>query len=278
MKRPQPSAQAAVMLHFVQFPPSSNPPQYLAMRSRRLTSFTTRKKERALVGRPAMGNSRPSNAFGIGAIVGCVIILAVDAFAIPIHYEQWQTKDWNRTSGTVEDIYIFEQCGGEDGCTYGLEVEYRYDVDGMIYGSDQISLVDWEGATDGSLEWREDFVRAHPQWSSIDVYVDPNDPDRSVLITGFSVGSGAITNIVLLSSCNFFLLVMVLGLAIGRLKHSVAVSNDVSQRKSDATEESSEGDSDEYVEGPVGRDPQTGEEPSEEVGWWEEEDGAERGI
>ena len=216
------------------------------------------------------------------AIVCLVIVLAVDIFAVPLHYEQWQTKNWDRTPGTVDDIYIREDCGGEDGCTYGLEVEYSYEVDGRPYSSDQISLVDWEDSTDSSLQWKEDFEKAHPRFSSIDVYVDPNNPERTVLITGFSIGSGAITNIAILSCCNIFLLFIGLGSA-GNANASIRTKLErvgFGFPQADWLEHSEEpeDESGEYPAEQADQGPEISEEPNEEVGWWEEDDGAERGI
>ena len=220
-----------------------------------------------------------------GLIVGVVcltVVLAVDIFAFPLHYEQWQTKNWDRTTGTVDNIYIWEDCGGEDGCTYGLRVEYSYEVDGIAYESDQISLVDWEDSTDSSLGWKEDFERAHPRFSSIDVYVDPNNPERTVLITGFSIGSGAITNIAILSCCNIFLLFIGLGSA-GNANAGIRTKLEkigFQFPQADWLENSEE--SEEQPEGSPGDhaddSSETTTEPSDEVGWWEDDDGAERGI
>ncbi len=226
---------------------------------------------------------KPGDSRGmIVAVVCLVIVLTVDIITVPLHYEQWQTKNWDRTPGTVDDIYIWEDCGGEDGCTYGLKVDYSYEVGGIVYESDQISLVDWEDSTDSSLGWKEDFERDHPRLSTIDVYVDPNNPERSVLITGFSIGSGAITNIVILSCCNFFLLFLGLGSA-GNANARIRTRLEKIGFGFPQADwlENSEGPEDppqEYPGEQTDGDSETTEESSEEVGWWEEDDGAERGI
>lgn len=265
---------------------------------------------------------KPGDSRGmVVAIVSFVILLFVDLFAVPIHYEQWQTSNWDRVQGTVDDIYVWEDCSGDDGCTYGLKVVYSYEIKGQLFRSDQISLVDWEGSTDSNREWRDDFEREHPRFSTIDVFVDPEDKDRSVLITGFSVGSGAITNIVILSCCNFLLLFLGLGSAgnadsrVGTKLEKIGFGfpqSDLSKEpmddlrqpslreggpKDDETQEEyisrcqEAGYSREqcmkghegheflsYSESQVGEDSESAEEASEEVGWWEAEDGAERGI
>ncbi len=226
---------------------------------------------------------KPGDSRGmVVAIVCLAIVLVVDIFTLPLHYEQWQTKNWDRTPGTVDEIYIWEDCGGDDGCTYGLKVEYSYEVDGIPYSSDQISLVDWEDSTDSNLQWKEDFERDHPRFSTIDVYVDPNDPGRSVLITGFSIGSGAITNIVILSCCNFFLLFLGLGSAgnaNGRIRTGLEkIGFGFPQADWMENSEGSEDPPQEYSRGQTDGGSETPEESPEEVGWWEEDDGAERGI
>lgn len=226
---------------------------------------------------------KPGDPRGMLVAVVCLtIVLVVDIFTVPLHYEQWQTKNWDRIQGTVDDIYIWEDCGGEDGCTYGLQVDYSYEVDGILYESDQISLVDWEDSTDSNLGWKEDFEKDHPRFSTIDVYVDPNNPGRSVLITGFSIGSGAITNIVILSCCNFFLLFLGLGSAgnanarIGTRLEKIGFGFPQADWMEDSGEP--EDPPQEYPREQTEGGSETSEESPEEVGWWEEDDGAERGI
>ena len=116
----------------------------------------------------------------------------------------------------------------------------------------------------------------------VDVYVDPNNPERSVLITGFSIGSGAITNIAILSCCNFFLLFLGLGSA-GNANTRIRTKLEKIGfgfpqadwlEHSEELEEQPEGYSGEHAD----ESSETTEEPSEEVGWWEDDDGAERGI
>ena len=251
------------------------------------TRITTTKNEKSAFVRTDIATFsltfKPGDPRGMVVAVVCLtIVLAVDIFAVPLHYEQWQTKNWDRTPGTVDDIYIWEDCGGDDGCTYGLNVDYSYEVDGIVYDSDQISLVDWEDSTDSGLWWKEDFERDHPRFSTIDVYVDPNNPGRSVLITGFSIGSGAITNIAILSCCNFFLLFLGLGSA-GNANARIRTKLEKIGfgfpqadwlEHSEEPEEQPEG----YSGGHADESSETTEEPSGEVGWWEDDDGAERGI
>ena len=245
------------------------------------------KNEKLVFGPTPMGTFsltfKPGDPRGMVVAVVCLtIVLAVDIFTIPLHYEQWQTKNWDRTPGTVDDIYIWEDCGGDDGCTYGLQVEYSYEVDGVRHESDQISLVDWEDSTDSSLGWKEDFERDHPRFSAIDVYVDPKNSERSVLITGFSVGSGAITNIAILSCCNFFLLFIGLGSA-GNANPRIRTKLErigFGFPQADWLEHSEEpeDESEEYSVGQSEENSETSDESPEEVGWWEDDDGAERGI
>ena len=252
-----------------------------------MAGLTTTKNEKSAVGGTAMATFsltfKPGDPRGLLVAAVCLtIVLVVDIFAVPLHYEQWQTKNWDRTPGTVDDIYIWEDCGGEDGCTYGLQVDYSYEVGGILYESDQISLVDWEDSTDSNLGWKEDFERDHPRFSTIDVYVDPNNPGRSVLITGFSIGSGAITNIVILSCCNFFLLFLGLGSA-GNANARIRTRLEkigFGFPQADWLEDSEEPEDppQEYPREQTDGGSETSEESPEEVGWWEEDDGAERGI
>lgn len=214
-------------------------------------------------------NPTQSNTIGLViTIVFFAIVFAIDIFAAPLHYEQWQTKNWDRTQGTVEKIYIWETCG-DDGCSFRLEVDYSYEVDDTVYRSDQLSLVDWEDSSDSSLEWKENFERKHPKGSSIDVFVDPNDSDRSVLITGFSIGSGAFTNIAILSCFNLVAIFMVGA----RIAMRGTMLEGIGIHLEDPDEPPAE-----YSKEPDDEGPETTEEPSEEVGWWEGDDGAERGI
>ena len=72
-----------------------------------------------------------------------------------------------------------------DGTTYGVEITYRYEIDGRSYTSARRSF-GGHGSSSGR-SGKEKFVAEHPAGKALTCYVDPDDPSQAVLNRGLSL-------------------------------------------------------------------------------------------
>lgn len=88
------------------------------------------------------------------------------------------TYSWLRTDGIVRHVDLNVTGTGLDRNS-DVEIEYDYEVGGRQYRGDRI----WFAMR--SNAWQiEDLANAHPSGSTIDVFYDPSNPNRSVLLQG----------------------------------------------------------------------------------------------
>lgn len=89
-----------------------------------------------------------------------------------------------RTPGTVLEVGVeaVEHRSGRrrNQVSWAVEFHYGYDIGGRRYTGDRGYFL---GSRFQSREDAEAHARAHPVGSAIDVFVDPEDPSRSVLDT-----------------------------------------------------------------------------------------------
>ncbi len=198
-----------------------------------------------------------------------IALLSVNAFAFEAHYEQWQTRKWDKFEGSIQHIEIIDSCD-EDGCTHELNVRYRYVVDERAYYSSEISLVDW--GTDSSLDWKVDFMRNNPRGAVITVSVDPADPESSVLLTGFAIGTGALTNFLILSSIDLVTLGVLWRLAPRANREDARNDLDKDGTGDYHNREPNRDSNDPDVPLPEPTDIVEGNDDVEKENWWEIED------
>jgi hypothetical protein len=71
-------------------------------------------------------------------------------------------------------------------------VEYAYEVNGQNYKNDIYSLL-WAPQLQDNCEsnnnWIVEYAENHPTETPLDVYVDPQNPERSVLKNGLDVSN-----------------------------------------------------------------------------------------
>jgi Protein of unknown function (DUF3592) len=92
------------------------------------------------------------------------------------------TRGYLTTPGVVEAIEVRSQSRTKGGRSYGLEVEYRYTVDGQSYQGNR-----WGAAGQHSSSSRkhiQGLVDQHPVGSAVEVFYNPADPQQAVLERG----------------------------------------------------------------------------------------------
>jgi len=109
--------------------------------------------------------------------------VAVGAFWGPgVLVEARATERYVPTVATVEEIEIESHRRSKGGTRHELEIAYRYAVDGVS----QLGTT-WQvggGATSSRRVDLEPLLARHPVGSTLEVFVDPQDPTRAVVVRG----------------------------------------------------------------------------------------------
>jgi len=96
-------------------------------------------------------------------------------------------RDWTPVSGTIITSRVDSYTEADGNVTHCLRIEYEYDYENETYSGDMIShslhSSTYDAADCGSGRRNADD---YPPGEPITVYVDPNDPNRAVLLTGWS--------------------------------------------------------------------------------------------
>lgn len=97
-----------------------------------------------------------------------------------------ETRSFTRTPGRVVAAYVDEIPGPaeEGGQRFRPVVRYTYEARGRTYESDQVSVGSSPESTTSDREEARRLVERHPAGSGVDVWFDPGDPRRSVLVRG----------------------------------------------------------------------------------------------
>lgn len=111
-----------------------------------------------------------------------VIGLSMLLFGIGPKVVDWvRAQQWQATPAVVESAATLRELGAEGGATYGVEVRYRYEVDGKVYFGHRASLHD--GSDNVSLfqqQLGERLEAAQRSGTSVQVWVNPAQPAESV--------------------------------------------------------------------------------------------------
>ena len=118
------------------------------------------------------------------AIISSIIGLIFITIVVTSTLAQLSTSDWNSTTGIIEDYDYFCDYDGED--TYCEEdIAYTYTIGDDTYYSDITNL----GWTKIEYQWYMSLGLTNgvtfEQGDEIDVYYDPYEPQKSVLIPGW---------------------------------------------------------------------------------------------
>ena len=131
-------------------------------------------------------------------IVGLVALAAREAWLIR---QGFKSQRWTQTTGTLQRIWQEQHDAGEDSeATHSVFAHYTYKVDGRIYEGKRLSY-----RTMHSLSFDEalDHLHGRRKGSEIDVYYDPTDPRRAVMLPGVSTSNivGLATLMILTAIC-----------------------------------------------------------------------------
>ena len=125
--------------------------------------------------------------FYFGTLFGIIVLAFVLADAVDDARADLDARDWTPVSGTIIASRVDSYTEADGNTTYCLRIEYEYDYENETYSGDMIShslhSSTYDAADCGSGRRNADD---YPPGEPITVYVDPNDPNRAVLLTGWS--------------------------------------------------------------------------------------------
>jgi len=98
-------------------------------------------------------------------------------------YDARQSRHWLSAPGRIVDSLVHEQ-SGVDGPGYSVQIRYVYTVAGLEYVGNRASFANFMQSSGRGRAER--FVRRFPKGASVNVYHDPDEPNESVLVTGFN--------------------------------------------------------------------------------------------
>ena len=117
-------------------------------------------------------------------IIGLAFVLAD---AVDDARADLDARDWTPVSGTIIASGVESYREPDGNTTYCLRIEYEYGYENETYSGDMIShslhSSTYDAADCGSGRRNADD---YPPGEPITVYVDPDDPNRAVLLTGWS--------------------------------------------------------------------------------------------
>ena len=98
-----------------------------------------------------------------------------------------ETRGWSHATGRVLASRVEEEHGGaeEQGYPrYRFDVRYSYEVRGRTYESDQVWYGSASAPASQDRDWHRQWAERFPAGREVDVWYDPADPRRAVLVRG----------------------------------------------------------------------------------------------
>ena len=125
--------------------------------------------------------------FYFGTLFGIIVLAFVLADAVDDARADLDARDWAPVSGTIIASGVDSYTEADGNVTYCLRIEYEYDYENETYSGDMIShslhSSTYDAADCGSGRRNADD---YPPGEPITVYVNPDEPNRAVLLTGWS--------------------------------------------------------------------------------------------
>ena len=125
--------------------------------------------------------------FYFGTLFGIIVLAFVLADAVDDARADLDARDWTPVSGTIIASGVDSYRESDGNTTYCLWIEYEYDYENETYSGDMISHSIYSSTYDAAqCSSTRPNADEYPPGEAITVYVDPNDPIRAVLLTGWS--------------------------------------------------------------------------------------------
>ena len=96
-----------------------------------------------------------------------------------------RTESWPVTDGVIQSTREKSHSDSDGSTTYSAEVTYTYEVAGVKYDGDKISI----GQMSSSSQYAQKILDRYPIGKKVSVHYSPTDPAEAVLETGIHGGT-----------------------------------------------------------------------------------------
>ena len=125
--------------------------------------------------------------FYFGTLFGIFVLAFVLADAVDDARAELDARDWAPVNGTIIASRVDSYTEADGNVTHCLRIEYEYDYENETYSGDMISHSMRSSTYDAAYcDSDRPNTDDYPPGEPITVYVDPDDPNRAVLLTGWS--------------------------------------------------------------------------------------------
>tara|TARA_Y100001936_G_C15901183_1_gene573370 strand:+ start:292 stop:876 length:585 start_codon:yes stop_codon:yes gene_type:complete len=125
--------------------------------------------------------------FYVGTFFFIIVLGFVLADAVDDARADLDARDWTPVNGTIIASEVDSHRKSDGNTTYCLRIEYEYDYENETYNGDMISHSIYSSTYDAAqCSSTRPNSDEYPPGEAITVYVDPDDPIRAVLLTGWS--------------------------------------------------------------------------------------------
>lgn len=112
----------------------------------------------------------------IFTLIGAAVFAGM--VAVPL-YRAWDARDWAAAECTIEHSEVVERTDSDGDTTYGVEVRYRYVVDGRTYRAARHDFTD--GTRTSSAARPRAIVARLPPGRTVPCWYDPADPTQATI-------------------------------------------------------------------------------------------------
>jgi hypothetical protein len=120
--------------------------------------------------------------FWVITLVVCTVSVFVTGWIVGAIAADLETGDWTPVAGVITESGVDISQSDEGSSTYCLWVEYDYTIENRTYGGSTLSH-----SRDGSCSSLDaNADDEYPPGKNVTVYVNPDNPDESVLLPGWS--------------------------------------------------------------------------------------------
>src|SRR5579863_564501 len=109
-----------------------------------------------------------------------LFVLIFDVVIVGITVQQYQSRDYVSTAGTVTLSEVVQKTGSKGHVSYTPHIAYRYELGGSHYFSERVRF----GNVPSDSGSASAMVAAHGVGTAVTVYYDPKNPAKSLLLPG----------------------------------------------------------------------------------------------
>ncbi|MDH3981988.1 MAG: DUF3592 domain-containing protein, partial [Kiritimatiellaceae bacterium] len=133
------------------------------------------------------GKGRSTSGKKVMIILGVIFVLAGGLMLKPLLItpltKTHDAQTWNSVPATVVSSKV-KSHDSDDGTTYSVYIAYRYEVNGEEFLGDQYTFM---GGSSSGRDAKAEVVRQYPKGHNFEVFVNPTNPDESVIKRDYSL-------------------------------------------------------------------------------------------